>query len=84
MSNIEFLRTSRFKLKTKDGRESNGAYSFTMIRLNYGGRSIDAGLAQSFFQHGIPVAEYGKKCKSVYSRHQQRESPDVDQWSSHG
>ncbi len=67
----ELFRTSiidnhEFKLTKNNGKPSKNRARFANLRFEYKDRTIFAGLAYTFAQQGIPMADYGQKCKELY------------------
>ncbi len=57
-----------FKLIKNDGQPSKNKARFANLRFVYNGRTILAGLAHTFAQQGIPMTDYGRKCKELFKR----------------
>ena len=55
-----------FKLTKNSGEPSKNSARFARLDLEYKGTKIKAGLASSFAQQGIPMADYGKQCSLLY------------------
>lgn len=58
-----------FKLTKNSGDPARNKARFANLRFEYKGRTILAGLAHTFAQQGIPMADYGRKCKELYRRY---------------
>ena len=57
-----------FKLPKTDGSTAKNNSSFSRIIINFNGKKISAGIAQSFAQQGLNMSEYGKKCYELYNQ----------------
>lgn len=57
-----------FKLTKNNGEPSKNKARFANLRFEYNGKTIFSGLAHTFTQQGIPMADYGRKCKELYRR----------------
>ena len=55
-----------FRLRKDDGTPERQASRFANLRLDYGGRTIAAGLAQSWSRQGIPMSSYAKEVRARY------------------
>lgn len=60
------VRTHEFKLIKNDGTACQNKTRFSNLRFVYKGAVIQAGLAHSFAQQGIPMGAYGRQCKALY------------------
>lgn len=58
----------KFKLTKNNGQPTRNEARFANLRFEYNGRTILAGLAHTFAQQGIPMSDYGQKCKELYQR----------------
>jgi hypothetical protein len=58
-----------FKLTKNSGEPARNNARFANLRFEYKDRTILAGLAHTFAQQGIPMADYGRKCKELYRRY---------------
>ncbi|MBX3449372.1 MAG: hypothetical protein KF777_07425 [Planctomycetaceae bacterium] len=57
-----------FELTKKDGQSTRNKARFSTLRFSHGGDTIYAGLAHSFAQQGLPMEDYGRKCKEHYPK----------------
>jgi len=55
-----------FHLTKADGSRTKGESRFANLRLPYGGEEIEAGLAPSWAQHGIPMSGYAEAVRDCY------------------
>lgn len=57
-----------FNLPKTDGTTAKNHSKFSRIILEFKGKKIKAGIAQSFAQQGLNMTEYGKKCHELYNQ----------------
>ena len=60
------IKTHRFKLVKNDGEPTQNETRFSNLKIEYHGQVIQAGLAHSFAQQGIPMTAYAEQCKQMY------------------